>query len=595
MRRVGKRVRFTLLLLLLLCTGFVGCKGGCQKSSSTAATSTIQKLLPKNHKGLLILPNLAQLPKKLNSLIASFEGPPQKGKPSMSQLRQYITEFRNALGVDPLSASSFAKHGIDTNGPLLAARVKIANQKGIVVAVGVSHPSKFEALLQQIGKQRLLINHTLRKDSITTLYRKRKQSISEEFAYTFHKGIGIVILPVKPKAKKATQATSIGATIAAALRKLKTTESLQGDATLQRKWKRWKDKTQILIYTPNDPKKKSSLQALKVAQARTSGPLLQTVIQTLRRYNPFSESTSALSFGSDGIQLDAGLPLAASQVKQMQSIAPSTGKASQLSHLLHKRAILGLKFSLNPQKLPALFGRALSTSRTSITPQSLYALLKKHTGLDLQKDLLPALSGHAMLTLYHVSPKVYQRFQRSPMLLPSSLELAVVAELQDKKKAQKVLNTLAKVLTIAGAKAKKVPTHDKRPQYKIRAWPGATAYWTIVGNYFIYSLGKMPVKLAVQALRKPAFRLYPQAPPSALTSNQSIATYVHLPNLMRTFNSLYVSFGIKMLVTNFYLMNLKNVEALSLSYQPGKEQIELQARVQLKKATTASKKAKKNK
>lgn len=587
------------LLLTFLSVGLVGCQGCKKKSSSSSTSSPMHRMLPRSHFGMVIVPQLGKLPNKLNQLINRFEGPKKPGQVALGQLRRYVTEFKNALGVDILDAKNLGKHGIDGNGTLLASRVKQAGHKGFVIAVPVSSASRFETLLQTLAQQRFLARHKeakqVGKASIVTLYRKRKQGLSEEFAYTFQNGIALVARPVF--VGKPTQKTTHGLEVIQALLKLKPEESLQKDAGFKSVLKKWSNKAQAVLYTP--PKtKKAAPKSAKAKAPKGKGattrpvkakpklparnvPLTQTIISRLRRTNPFSESTTAITFGAEGLKMDAALPLSSDLAKRLQKSVPSSGKAANLLNLMNRKSIASFKLSANPDSLPKALARLLGSSGTKLSPKLLYDLLKKHTGLDLQKDVLPALTGHAMLSLYHVSPRIYQRLQHSPIWLPSMLELAVVAELRDKKKAIKVMETLAKNLKIGGGRVRTVPTHDKRKQYKILAFPNATAYWTVVDNYFIYAIGKNPIKLAVQALRKPKFRLYKKAP-EALTDNKTMAFYINLPLLMRTFNSLYVPFAVKMIVNNFYLLNLKNVEALLLSYQPGDSEIHLQTKIQLK-------------
>ncbi|TNE44806.1 MAG: hypothetical protein EP343_29570 [Deltaproteobacteria bacterium] len=589
-----------LLLTLLLPFAMWGCQG-CKKSkTSTTVESPMHRMLPRAHFGMLIVPQLGQLPNKLNLLLNRFEGKQKPGQAALGQLRRLITESQNALGVDILDAKNLDKHGIDKTGTLLASRIKQGKRKAFVLAVPVSSASSFETLLQNLAKDRFLAKHKeiqkVGSAQVVTLYRKRKQGTTEEFAYTFQNNVALVVRPITstgPKKGAKAAKTTHGLDALRTLLQLKKDQSLAADTNFLNVLKKWSGKAQAVLYTPPKSKaqpKKAKGKGQKGPSTRPAAkrpvqvrnvPLTQTILKRIRRTNPFSESTTALTFGAEGAQLDAALPLEDSIAKRLSQTVPTSGKAATLLSLLNKRSIASFKLSMNPDSLPKLLARALGSSGARLSPKQLYDMLKKHTGLDLQKDLIPALTGHAMLSLYHVSPRIYQRVQHSPIWLPSMVEIAVVAELRDKKKATKVLNTLAQTLTIGGKKVRTVPTHDKRKQYKIMAFPGAWAHWTIVDNYFIYAIGKTPVKLAVQALRKPKFRLYKKAP-EALTANNTMALYVNLPRLMQTFNSLYVPFALKMIVTNFYLLNLKNVEAILLSYQPGEKAIHLQTEVQLK-------------
>lgn len=619
-------------LVMGLTTGLMGCNG-CQRQSVSSET-TMQRYLPRTHYGLVLLPLLSDLPTRLNQLLLRFEGPQPPGQAPTGQLRHYLQEFRNALGLDILDAQSFAQHGIQASGTMLAMRVRLDHQKAFVLAVPVTHPGSFETLVKNVAAQRFIAHHVKRHPSergtITTLYRKRQNILTEELTYSFFGNVGFVVRPVagKKSSPPKTQKTADGVEILKYLYDLSAEQSLTQDPAFQKVLQRWKGKAQAVLYMPVRPPKKlaivrvvapsvASMQGLAANKAASApgqsakprpslppatqpvaqmasppspsppqpdnkdAPLLQSLIQQLRQYNPFSESTTALSWGSEGLQIDAGLPQSPARIRRLQKMVPTTGEPEKLVHLLNQRAIFGFKLSLNPQELPGLVARALSTSQTPITPMQLYTALKTHTGLDLKQDLLPVLSGHAMLALYHVYPQAYQRFQSSPMLLPSALELAVVAELTDPQRGQAILDKMANVLQIGGEKVKTVPTSDHRKQYKIMAWPHAMAHWTIVGRYFIYSLGSTPIKLAIQAQQTPTYRLYAKTAPESLTAKHSNTIFLHLPNLMQAFNGLYIPLALKMTVSSFYLMNLKNMQTLLLSYRPGEEEMNLQGKIQL--------------
>lgn len=605
------------LFLFILTVGLLGCNGCSQQTAPPE--QTIQRYLPKSHYGFVLLPLLSDLPTRLNQLLVRFEGSQKPGQAPTGQLRHYLQEFRDALGVDILNPQSFEQHGIQANSMLLAMRVRMSEHKGIVIAIPTTHPSRLETLLKTLAEHRFVARHIEKQSSekgeIVTIYRKRQNTLSEELTYGFVGKVGFIVRPIIRT--PGVQKTSHGYQILKAMYDLPAEQSLGQDPTFSKVVQRWQGKAQAVLHMPARPTKSMKTTAVgKPAQmgsqpspakasiptTRPSSqtarplatnesrdvPLLQSILGRLRQNNPFSEATTALSVGGEGLQMDTHLPLSAARIRRLQRAVPPTGEPQRLLRLLNQRAILGFKLSLNPQELPSLVARTISTSAAQITPMQLYTALQTHTGLDLKKDLLPVLSGHAMLALYHVYPQVYQRFQSSAMLLPSTLELAVVAELRDPKRAQILLDKMAGILQIGGGKVQTVPTADQRKEYKIMAWPHAMAYWTIVDRYFIYSLGRTPIKLAIQALQNPSYRLYSKQAPESLTAQASNTLFLHLPNLVQAFNALYIPMALKMTVTSFYLLNLKNIQMLSLSYQPGEEEMNLQARIQLAPASSST-------
>jgi hypothetical protein len=518
--------------------------------------------------------------------------------------------MREAFGVDPLDQKQLSQHGIEPKGALIAMRVKIGQVNAFVVAVTINSSRRFDGLLRKVAAERLLASHlqTTTTDgmTITTAYRKRPDGhISEEFAYTLRHGIAVIALDSSQMQRTAERLevkqtssdpkfTQHAANVIRAINSIKSTDSLLADQRFQSYLQQHKTQSQIILHIPpaitpqvsavtkskHIATRPSDLYALAPRKLAAPAQMLP-ILSALQHANPFTEGISAVSFGSFGVKIHSALPITESLGRNIRAYAPEGGDPEKLFAFLHKHAIASLKLSLNPPQIHPTLEQFLPSS---ISAQQIYELLRQHTSLDMQKDIIPALTGHALVALYHVHSRIYRRMY-DPMLLPQFLEFAIVAELKDPKLAHATLQKLAENLEIAGRKTRRIIHSDGQIQYWIPSWPGTVAHWTIVDRFFIYSLSPRPLKLSLDALHNPNKRTHTQTSPlsSHLRHIGNWSVHLDLKNLLQAINALDIPFSLKLIINNAFLM-IKNIQAIQFTYQHTQQQIELQLKVQLQQS-----------
>lgn len=562
---------------------------GCKKSSQSASQAGLLRYIPAQNHGTLVLPQIGAIPGQLEAILQGYEG-------KEGQVRTMLQGAAQRAGVDVLDTKSIQTHGFAPKGMLLATRIKVKGKKVGIVGVEVQDITRFEKWLQALLRNQLLARQFRSSKqpfgTVITVYRLSPQKAPIELAaYTFIRKTALIVWNFNPLPASSMDKPSMhNLEHIKQLAKLKASESLQKDTRFLAMQKKLSSSSQALVYIP---KQKPSAQA-KAKQKQNIGkglallkkrnPLLSRLplgrLGALLTKNPVKTGTASLSFGAQGLGLGIYLPLPKVALAPIQSSIPQAGSAQTLIHALHKDSILSIRTGLNPKMVPLLLAQVAKNLK--LKPNQIQAMLTKFTGLELQKDLLSAATGHVMLNLYKVNMNALQEvIGGNPFALTKTLELAVVAEVNDPKRLHTSLATMASKMQILGNKVTTHKEKDGRLRYSIPAWPGTIAHWTLYKNYFIYSVGTHSMERSIAAIDQPKQRMFgANAKPMGIS--KSSVVHLDLNNVRKILQQLpfMQRAAVSLFLTSY---NVDRLRAITLSTQPNTHSMQLKASIQLQK------------
>jgi hypothetical protein len=606
-----KRIAIPLLLALLL--PLFGCTkdnkstpgggaGGTAKIGQDAPKSALSnqqeqqlqallRYIPKRSEAVFFLPRLAHLPTQIDLFLKRVEGIRKN-----DDLRRYLMALQNQIGINPLDSKSLQDHGLALEGSFAATRYKHNNRNLLITAFHVANTKTFQEKIAHILSEKLMASdkksQKAKEIEITTYYSKGMfQQPSEEISLAAV-GKDIILAAIDmtskgvPDPEGSKEHTRFGAQALESLLGLATEASFQGNPTLQEAMRKQGDSLLFVYSDLADVAKSIAAQQSKKARPTGIRPLgvpfgnLPLNPSALAEKIPMRWGVSSLQLDKDGATLRSHLAITPEASKLLKSLHAQSGDASKLAQAIHSSALLTLKGSMDAQSITQHL-EALA-KKMNLQLDTLYAQFTKLTGLDLKKDVIAQIAGHGYISLYNVESNILQewtqRYRMNPFFLPRYLQASVIGQIRDPKALEATLTKIASSFKL-GKESIKSEKKDGRIVYSLEAWPGAHAFWTIVGDTFIYSLGQKAFDLTLAAHQGKERFFNAQLLP-ALQRGDTQGGFIDLANLQKMLQRFNLPFSVRLLLGTA-LQQIQGIRRVSLTATTAQDALLLEGRLDL--------------
>ncbi|MCK6511332.1 DUF3352 domain-containing protein [Myxococcota bacterium] len=533
---------------------------------------------PANVEVVAWVPVLGRLPNQLGRLLTKLESK----NPMGAQVRAYLEQLKSQHQIDVLSAASLEKLGFVRNGAGVMTLLDIQGTEWVVVAGTAQNEAGFEEAVARLGK--FAVGPLRREEStvagskVVTLYPPASAAdagpLNPQDALASYTVLGRRVLLVSRSKKVTAQIPP-------------STAHLDGKTVLQR-----------LIQLPasssmaNNPAFLAGVRRLKGAE--TAAILVQNKrnitgssngLPLLQRGN-FDWVIAGLHIENNGLRavMVADAPKDQDILRLRNFFGRTAGTPANLAKMLHKNALAALRVSVN---LRNLFQTSIAEARraaqrgTGQDPAAELNSFRRTVGMDLEKEVLPMFSGHAVFALLGVDPMIVSYLQRRPAMVPSLIEAAIFLELRNPSAASRLLAALPDI----AAKRNLPPIQQTtgtngNPLYKVTPSPGASLYLTIVGRTLVIALHRKALAFTLSAAQASAQRLFPSQIPPVLEQKRGVGLLLSLRNLYSAINQLNLPFSTRMVLAGF-LPFLQGMELSTFRFLPAKTGFKLDISLQL--------------
>jgi hypothetical protein len=365
-----------LLLGLVALGSGAGCKGCAKKSEQVSAI----RFVSKDAQGVLQIADLGMLAKHKGDLEAALTG-----LVTSQQIAAIENEVKNTFGFDPATAEGLHEAGVPTEGEI-AAEIS-ADVSGALWIVPVVEPARFEKTLDRIVRVRATIDAVEKtklagRDAtvMLTAFGPEKVSVA---AWAFDSGFALI--GAGPNAR---QLVERALSIAPGGDVRSNPEYAALDRVL--------DKTaEVRLIVPSV--EKSAGGALS-AVSRFGGPDLQSMLSLLPRAGGVTGAGWTVAFEKKGARIEGRVRFSVDALARLRTIfGPGTPPEDGVRAVELEDAVV---FGYGSGDLLALL-REVARPDTELRKQidDAFARIKQDLGVDVEKDVLPLLSGHGAVAL----------------------------------------------------------------------------------------------------------------------------------------------------------------------------------------------------
>ncbi len=557
---------FRILALFALCLSV--CPSSAKASPVSPALRELMLHIPANVEVVAWLPVLGRLPNKLGRLLTKLESK----NPMGAQVRAYLEQLKTQHQIDVLSAASLEKLGFVRSGAGVMTLLDIQGTEWVVIAGTAQSEAGFEEAVTRLGKFAVgpfrREEATVAGSKIVTLYPPASAGetgpLNPQDALASYTLLGRRVLLVS-KSKKVTAHLP------------QTPTTLDGKAVLQR-----------LIQLPaqasmaNNQAFLAGIRRLKGAE--TGAILVQNKrnltgtpssgLPLLQRGN-FDWVVVGLHIEDTGLRatMYADAPKDQDILRLRNFLGRTAGTPANLAKMLHKNAIAALRVSVNLRNLVQTSladARRAAQNGSARDPEIGLKRFRRIVGMDLEKEVLPMFSGHAIFALLGVDPMIVSYVQRRPAMVPSLIEAAILLEIRNPGAAGRLLAALPSI----AAKQNLPPVtqttgRNGNPLYKLTPSPGASLYFTIVGRTLVIALHRKALAFTLSATQSSLQRLFAAKLPPVLQQKRGVGLLLSLRNLYAAINQLNLPFSTRMVLAGF-LPFLQGMELSTFRFLPTK-------------------------
>lgn len=358
-------------LASISCKGCAGGGGGAEPIGYVA----------KDASAVLELRDLGALAKNKKALAAAIADvvPPD-------QISALEKELELSLGFTPTTEQGLEAAGLPKEGTIA---VEIAEGgTGALWIVPVKDVEKATKTIERIAKARASVDATekikIGDQDVTTLLSSFGPEKALVAAYTFHKGNALIAVGSKGRAM-----------LERALAKKSDDGSVADNPEYTAIKKSLGDKWEARLISPNAG---TSLTAALKTLATVAPARVARVIQSMPEIRGVKSAGWVLGFEERTVKIDGRVRLDDAALADMKAVFATKSPAPKgVAALGFEDAVVFAYFSGDPQAMIAKLAPAGSEARTRL--DETFNRVKEDIDADLEKDVLPVLSGHAALAM----------------------------------------------------------------------------------------------------------------------------------------------------------------------------------------------------